>query len=79
MSSCAGRATLHPPADLLQHPPRPVITADALISEQAFESWRDDVDDWGQANAATIDRACWWLRDAGVAIACAPRNNPKEN
>lgn len=49
------------------------MPAAALGSEQAFESWRDDVDDWGAENAGIIDRACWWLRDAGVTLSCRTR------
>lgn len=80
-SSCAAnqaRPGLNPPADLLRHPPRPAIGTDALTSEQAYEHWRDDVDDWGKGNAAIIDRACWWFQDAGVTLACAPRPAPEK-
>ena len=76
VSSCGAkqeRPVLHPPADLLSHPARPAIGTEALTSEQAYEGWRDDVDDWGKGNADIIDRACWWFQDAGVTLTCAPR------
>lgn len=76
VSSCGVKVpppALAPPADLLRHPVRPAISADALTSEQAYEAWRDDVDDWGKANADIIDRACWWFQDAGVVLTCAAR------
>jgi len=78
-SSCAGRPDLpRPPADLLARPDKPAIAAEALTSERAFEAWRDDVDDWGTANAGTIDRACWWLADAGLKLDCRPRPAAQE-
>jgi hypothetical protein len=45
----------------------------ALTSEETYERERDAKIEWGRGNAAIIDRACWWLHDAGVAIACAAR------
>lgn len=69
---------LSPPADLLVREDRPVLTAEALASEDAYEDWVSDVDDWGKVNAAIIDRACWWLQDAEVEVICRPRSNDTE-
>lgn len=81
--SCGDRAripppaNLNPPANLLTHRDSPPIPAEAATSEKAYESWRDDKDDWGEENAGIIDRACWWLFDAGVtALTCRPRTTP---
>lgn len=46
---------------------------EAVSSEQAYEKWREDVNDWGEGNAGIIDRACWWLQDAGVKLDCSKR------
>jgi hypothetical protein len=61
------------PADLLLREPEPVTPAEALTSEEAYERSRDAKIEWGRANAGVIDRACWWMQDAGVTINCAPR------
>lgn len=42
------------------------MTADSLASEEVYERERDAKIEWGRGNAAIIDRACAWLRDAGV-------------
>ena len=65
--------SISPPPDLLTREDRPVITPEAATSEQAYEDWRDDVDDWGMDNASIIDTACWWLQDAKVKLDCRPR------
>lgn len=77
-SSCKDRlpppASLNPPADLLKRPDKPKMPPEALTSEAAFEGWREDVNDWGEGLAGTVDRACWWFKDAGVtSLDCRPR------
>jgi len=76
-SSCHGRlpppSNLRPPANLLKRADEPQITPEALTSEAAFEKWREDQADWGKENAGIIDRACWWMLDAGVKLDCRPR------
>jgi hypothetical protein len=53
---------------------KPVLPAEAVNSEAIYERWREDVNDWGEANAGVADRACWWLQDAGVrTLNCRPR------
>jgi hypothetical protein len=64
---------LSPPADLLTHPPEPEMTAAALSSEEVYERQRDAKIEWGRSNASIIDRACWWLQDAGVKALACPR------
>lgn len=49
---------------------------EAATSEDAFEDWRENVDDWGEANAGVVDRACWWFKDAGVPIDCREPRPP---
>ena len=49
------------------------MTADALASEEAYERQRDAKIEWGRGNASTLDRACWWLQDAGVKSLNCPR------
>ena len=49
------------------------MTAEALTSEEAYERQRDAKIEWGRGNAAIIDRACWWMQDAGVTITCRER------
>lgn len=77
VSSCGDKppapALPRPPADLLARADKPAIPPAALESEAAYEAWREDVNDWGEANAGIIDRACWWLADNGVEIGCRER------
>lgn len=81
-SNCADKARVPPPADLtpprniLQRADRPVMPPEAATSEDAFEDWRENVDDWGEANAGVVDRACWWFKDAGVPIDCREPRPP---
>lgn len=84
VSSCGGAdrlpppANLNPPADLLARPDKPEMPVEAATSEDAYEDWREDVNDWGEAEAGIIDRACWWFRDAGVtALTCRERPAPE--
>lgn len=49
------------------------MTAEALTSEEAYERQRDAKIEWGRGNASIIDRACWWLQDAGVKSLTCPR------
>jgi hypothetical protein len=49
------------------------MTPQSLESEEVYERERDAKIEWGRSNAAMIDRACWWLQDAGVTISCAKR------
>jgi hypothetical protein len=46
------------------------MTPDALTSEEAYERQRDAKIEWGREVAGTLDRACRWLKDAGVVISC---------
>jgi hypothetical protein len=46
------------------------MPAEAVMSEAAYEAWREDVSDWGDTQAGIIDRACLWLRNAGVVLEC---------
>lgn len=64
---------LSPPADLLDRAPEPAMPVEALTSEEAYEQARDRKVEWGRANAAVIDRACAWLKAAGVALDCGAR------
>lgn len=78
VSSCGDRpnsaGSLNPPANLLTHPDEPEMTAEALTSEEAYERQRDAKIEWGRQNGSTLDRACWWLQDAGVkALSCPKR------
>ena len=76
-SSCAGNPApqvgLNPPADILSRSEEPPMTADALSSEEVYERQRDAKIEWGRDNAGIIDRACWWLQDAGVTLSCRDR------
>lgn len=76
-SSCGGNVRptvqLSVPADLLQRRDRPPIPVEAVASEAAYEGWRDDVQEWGEENAGIIDRACAYLKDAGVTLTCRAR------
>src|SRR5690349_12299809 len=69
-SSCADKTrptvALNAPANLLTHPDEPAMPDAALVSEEAYERSRDAKIEWGRDNADIIDRACRWLRDAGV-------------
>ena len=71
-------APLTPPVDLLVREDRPVLTSEALVSEDAYEDWLSDIDDWGKANAGIIDRACRWFRDAEVNLICREAGSPPE-
>ena len=73
VSSCADKALITPPADLLRHADEPPMTGDALTSEEAYERQRDAKIEWGRDNASIIDRACWWMQDAGVKLDCPKR------
>lgn len=46
---------------------------EAVTSEEAYEKWREDVNDWGDTVAGISDRACHWLQDAGVKLDCPTR------
>jgi hypothetical protein len=46
----------------------------SLTSEEVYERERDAKIEWGRGNAVIIDRACWWMQDAGVPISCAKRS-----
>lgn len=76
-SSCGDKpgpkVGLNPPADLLARADEPAMTEEALTSEEAYERQRDAKIEWGRDNAALIDRACWWLQDAGVKLDCRQR------
>jgi hypothetical protein len=77
-SSCGDKPRpsvgLNPPADLLTHSAEPAMTEEALTSEEAYERQRDAKIEWGRENASIIDRACWWMQDAGVkGLTCAKR------
>lgn len=54
------------PADLLSRADEPPMPAEALTSEEAYERARDAKVEWGRTNAGIIDRACTWLKSAGV-------------
>jgi hypothetical protein len=64
---------LNPPADLLSRQAEPVTPVEALTSEEAYERSRDAKIEWGRANAGIIDRACQWMKDAGVKLDCLPQ------
>ena len=64
------QVSLSLPADLLARSDEPQFTADALTSEEAYERTRDAQIEWGRANAGVIDRACRWLKAAGVKLDC---------
>ena len=49
------------------------MTAEALTSEEVYERQRDAKIEWGRDNAAIVDRACWWMLDAGVKLSCRAR------
>jgi len=74
VSSCADRqrptVAISSPVDLLTRPDEPQFTAEALTSEEAYERTRDAQIEWGRANAGVIDRACRWLKSAGVKLDC---------
>ena len=61
---------LNPPANLLSRDPEPATPVEALTSEEAYERSRDAKIEWGRASAGIIDRACAWMRAAGVKLAC---------
>lgn len=42
------------------------MSPESLTSEEAYEASRDAKIEWGRSNASIIDRACKWLKDAGV-------------
>lgn len=64
--SCAGRdASVEflppPPAALVtarQDDPRPVLPDEALESEEAFDTWQKDVNDWGDRRDGLAYRWC---------------------
>lgn len=64
---------VQPPANLLERRDEPAMPVEALTSEEAYEQARDAKIEWGRENAALIDRACWWLQDAGVKLDCRDR------
>lgn len=78
VSSCGDRSRpvvgITPPADLLTRQAEPPMPAEALTSEEAYERSRDAKIEWGLSNAAIIDRACKWLKDAGVTLNCLEQN-----
>jgi hypothetical protein len=49
------------------------MTAAALTSEEVYERERDAKIEWGRDNAGIVDRACWWMQDAGVKLTCRKR------
>jgi hypothetical protein len=57
----------------LAHADEPEMTQEALTSEEAYERQRDAKIEWGRSNASALDRACWWLQDAGVTLSCPKR------
>ena len=69
-SSCSSRikpqVELRVPADLLDRPDRPQMTAEALDSAEAGERVQDARDAWGKALARQVDAACRALRASGV-------------
>ena len=71
-TSCTPAASLTPPAELFHRPPKPVMPIAAVTSEDAYEDWREDVDDWGDDLDARIWAACRWFGDADIAVACGP-------
>ena len=76
LSSCGRErprpnVSLTPPADLLSRAPEPAMPIEALTSEEAYERARDAQIEWGRDNANIIDRACLWLRAAGVKLECS--------
>lgn len=75
VSSCGDRvaSTPTPPADLFARPARPVMPAEAVTSEAAFEKWREDVADWGATLDARLYAACKWFEAAGVTVDCGDR------
>ena len=77
VSSCADKPRptvgLNPPADLLTRTDEPPMTAESLASEEVYERQRDAKIEWGRSNAGVVDRACWWMQDAGVKLECRPR------
>lgn len=75
VSSCGDkpRVLITPPANLLQRADEPPMTPEALTSEEVYEQQRDAKIEWGRSNAAIIDRACWWMQDAGVKLDCRTR------
>ena len=75
VSSCGDAVQTFPapPADLFRHSAEPAIPAEAAASEKAYEDWNKDHADWGRADAAAMDRACLWFRDAGYVVECGPR------
>jgi hypothetical protein len=77
VSSCGDRpksaGNLSPPANLLEREDEPPMTAAALTSEEVYERERDAKIEWGRDNAGIVDRACWWMQDAGVKLTCRKR------
>ena len=65
------QVALQAPADLLSRQAEPATPPEALTSEEAYERSRDAKIEWGRANAGIIDRACQYLKDAGVKLDCA--------
>jgi hypothetical protein len=50
------------------------MTPAALASEEGYERERDAKIEWGRGVAGTLDRACWWMQDAGVTgLRCRER------
>lgn len=62
--------SLQVPADLLQREQEPPMTAEALTSERVYEEQRQAKLEWGRRNAGIIDRACLYLKEAGVNLTC---------
>lgn len=64
--------SISPPADLLTRQAEPATPVEALTSEEAYERSRDAKIEWGIKNAGIIDRACRWMKDAGLKLDCQP-------
>lgn len=64
------QVAISPPADLLSRQAEPATPPEALTSEEAYERSRDAKIEWGRQNAGIIDRACRWMKDAGVSLSC---------
>lgn len=67
-SSCASKVTAYPPSADLAVEAKPVLTVEALASDNALAEHDAAVEAWGERGWATVARVCRWSVEAGAKL-----------
>ena len=69
--SCASREprlSAYPPSADLKVEPKPVLSVDALTSDNALAEHDDAIEAWGERGWAAVSRICRWAEASGARL-----------